>query len=53
MTTVIDLIHNGEESAYRQELEQLAVWCSNNIELNTLKTVEMTVDLKEKRPSRG
>ncbi len=43
-TTVIGLIQNGDESAYRQEVEQLAVWCShNNLELNTLNTVEMIV----------
>ncbi len=36
-TTVIGLIKDGDESAYRQEVEQLAVWCShNNLELNTL-----------------
>ncbi len=35
-TTVIGLIKDGDESAYRQEVEQLAVWCSlNNLELNT------------------
>ncbi len=46
-TTVIGLIKDGDESAYRQEVEQLAVWCSlNNLELNTLKTVEMIVDLR-------
>ncbi|KAK3574414.1 hypothetical protein QTP86_006579 [Hemibagrus guttatus] len=44
-TTVIGLIH--DESAYRQEIEQLAAWCScNNLELNTLKTVEMIVDFR-------
>ncbi|KAL0162157.1 hypothetical protein M9458_041553 [Cirrhinus mrigala] len=37
-TTLIGLIQDGEESAYRQEVEQLAVWCSlNNLELNMLK----------------
>ncbi len=46
-TTVIGLIKDGDESAYRQEVEQLAVWCSlNNLELNTLKTVEMIVDFR-------
>ncbi len=46
-TTVIGLIQDGDESAYRQEVEQLAVWCShNNLELNTLKTVEMIVDFR-------
>ncbi len=43
-TTLIGLIQNGEESAYRQEVKELAVWCSlNNLELNTLKTVEMII----------
>ncbi len=46
-TPVIGLIQDGDESAYRQEVEQLAVWCSlNNLELNTLKTVEMIVDFR-------
>ncbi len=50
-TTLIGLIQDGDESAYRQEVKELAVWCSlNNLELNTLKTVEMIVDLKEKPP---
>ncbi|KAL0148834.1 hypothetical protein M9458_055843 [Cirrhinus mrigala] len=49
-TTLIGLIQDGEESAYRQEVEQLAVWCSlNNLELNTLKTMEMVID-QEKTP---
>ncbi len=46
-TTLIGLIQDGDKSAYRQEVEQLAVWCSlNNLELNTLKTVEMIVDFR-------
>ncbi len=32
-TTVIGLIQDGDESAYRQEVKELAVWCS----LNSLK----------------
>ncbi|KAL0148468.1 hypothetical protein M9458_056157, partial [Cirrhinus mrigala] len=49
--TVIDFIPDGNEFAYRQEVEHLAVWCSrNNLELNTLKTVEMTVDLRRNPP---
>ncbi|KAF0030983.1 hypothetical protein F2P81_017714 [Scophthalmus maximus] len=39
-TTVTGLISDGDESAYRREINS---W-SNNLELNTLKTVEMTVD---------
>ncbi|KAL0148300.1 hypothetical protein M9458_056362 [Cirrhinus mrigala] len=51
-TTVIGLIQDGDESAYRQEVEQLSVWCSyNNSELNTLKTVEMTVDFRRNTPA--
>ncbi len=39
-TTVIGLIQDGDESTYRLEVKELAVWCSlNNLELNTLKTV--------------
>ncbi len=46
-TTLIGLIQDGDESAYRQEVEQLAVWCClNNLELNTLKTVEMIMDFR-------
>ncbi|KAK3514463.1 hypothetical protein QTP70_018710 [Hemibagrus guttatus] len=51
-TTVIGLISDGDESAYRQEVEQLAVLCSlNNLELNTLKTVEMVVDFRRNPPA--
>ncbi len=46
-TTVICLIKDRDESAYRQEVEQHAAWCSlNNLELNTFKTVEMIVDFR-------
>ncbi len=51
-TTLIGLIQDGDESAYRQEVKELAVWCSlNNLELNTLKTVEMIVDFRRNPPS--
>ncbi|KAL0161486.1 hypothetical protein M9458_045211, partial [Cirrhinus mrigala] len=51
-TTVNGLIQDGDESAYRQEVKELAVWCShNNLELNTLKTVEMTVDFRRNHPA--
>ncbi len=51
-TTLIGLIQDGDKSAYRQEVEQLAVWCSlNNLELNTLKTVEMIVDFRRNPPA--
>ncbi|KAK3553341.1 hypothetical protein QTP70_001344 [Hemibagrus guttatus] len=51
-TTVIGLIQDGDESAYRQEIEQLAAWCSlNDLELNTLKTVKMIVDFRRNTPA--
>ncbi|KAL0195062.1 hypothetical protein M9458_008634 [Cirrhinus mrigala] len=51
-TTVIGLIRGGDESAYRQEVKELAVWCShNNLELNKLKTVEMIVDFRRNPPA--
>ncbi len=46
-TTLIGLIQDGDESAYRQEDKALPVWCSlNNLELNTLKTVKIIVDFR-------
>ncbi len=51
-TTLIGLIQDGDESAYRQEVKELAVWCGlNNLELNTLKTVEMIVDFRRNPPA--
>ncbi len=51
-TTLTGLIQDGDESAYRQEVKELAVWCSlNNLELNTLKTVEMIVDFRRIPPT--
>ncbi|KAL0154123.1 hypothetical protein M9458_050582 [Cirrhinus mrigala] len=48
----VGLIRDGDESAYRQGIEQLSLWRShNNLELNTLKTVEMTVDFRRKPPA--
>ncbi|XP_072564408.1 integral membrane protein GPR180-like [Paramormyrops kingsleyae] len=51
-TTLIGLIQDGDESAYRQEAKKLAAWCSlNNLELNTLKTVEMIADFRRNPPA--
>ncbi len=50
-TTLISLIQDGDKSAYRQEVKELAVWCSlNNLELNTLKIVEIIVDFRRIPP---
>ncbi len=51
-TTLIGLIQDSDDSAYRQEVKELAVWCSlNNLELNTLKTVEMIMDFRRNPPA--
>ncbi|KAJ8337366.1 hypothetical protein SKAU_G00385860 [Synaphobranchus kaupii] len=47
-TTLIGLISDGDESAYRWEIDHLVSWCGqNNLELNALKTVEMVVDFRK------
>uniref|UniRef100_A0AAV2LES7 Alkylated DNA repair protein AlkB homologue 8 N-terminal domain-containing protein n=1 Tax=Knipowitschia caucasica TaxID=637954 RepID=A0AAV2LES7_KNICA len=47
-TTLIGLISNNDESAYRREVDRLVSWCSgNNLELNAQKTVEMIVDFRK------
>ncbi len=49
-TTLICLIQDDDESAYRQEVKELAVGCSlNNLEINTLKTGDDR-GLQEKPP---
>ena len=46
-TTLVGLIKGNDESAYRQEVSHLAVWCArNNLELNSKKTVEMLIDFR-------
>ncbi len=48
---MISPIKDRDESTYRQEVEQLAFWCSlNNLELYTLKTVEMIVGFRRNPP---
>ena len=48
-TTVIGLISNNDESAYREEVQHLAEWCTdNNLALNTNKTKELIVDFRKK-----
>ena len=44
-TTVVVLITNNNETAYREEARDLAVWCQdNNFSLNVIKTKEMIMD---------
>ncbi len=52
-TTLISLIQDGDESAYRQEVKELAICCSllTTLELNMLKSVEMIVDFRRNPPA--
>ena len=43
--TVVGLITNNDETAYREEVRDLAVWFQdNNLSLNVSKTKELIVD---------
>ena len=47
-TAVVGLITNADESAYRQEVDRLGLWCrENNLTLNNSKTKEMIVELRK------
>ena len=47
-TTVVGLITNNEQTAYREEVRDLAVWCQdNNLSLNVIKTKELIVDYRK------
>jgi hypothetical protein len=49
-TTVVGLITNNNETAYREEVRDLAVWCQDsNLSLNMIKTKEMIVDYRKRR----
>ena len=49
-TTVVGCIPEGDESAYRDEVEQLSKLCrDNNLLLNQLKTQEVIVDFRRKK----
>ena len=44
-TTIVGLITDSDESAYREEVDTLTTWCQdNNLSLNVSKTKEMIVD---------
>ena len=48
-TTVVGLIIDNDETAYREEVRDLAMWCQGkNLSLNVIKTKEMIV-YKRKR----
>jgi hypothetical protein len=47
---VVGLITNDDETAYREEVRDLAVWCQdNNLSLNVGKTKELIVDYRKRR----
>ena len=49
-TTVVAQITNKDETAYREEVRDVAVWCQdNNLCLNVMKSKEMIVDYRKKR----
>ena len=49
-TTVIGLITDNDETAYRVEVRDLTVWCKdNNLSVNVIKTKEMIVDYRKRR----
>ena len=46
-TTVVGLITNNDEMAYREEVGPLTVWCQvKNLSLNVSKTKELIVDFR-------
>ena len=49
-TTTEGLITNVDESAYREEVERVVDWCTNNdLELNVAKTKEMITDFRKNK----
>ncbi|KAI4874836.1 hypothetical protein NFI96_003053, partial [Prochilodus magdalenae] len=49
-TTVIGLIRDNDETAYRDEIQHLSTWChDNNLTLITQKTKEIIMDLRRSR----
>ena len=48
--TVVGLITGNDETAYSEEVRDLAVWCqNNNFFLNVSKTKELIVDYRKGR----
>ena len=44
------MITNNDETAYREEVRALGVWCQeNNLTLNVNKTKEMIVDFRKQQ----
>jgi hypothetical protein len=50
VTTVVCLVTNNDETAYREDIRDLAMWCQdNNLSLNMIKTKEMIMDYRKRR----
>ena len=47
-TTVAGLITNNDETTYREEVRELAVWCQDNLSLNVSETKELIVDYRKR-----
>ncbi len=48
-TTIIGRISSNDEFSYREEINHLAEWCTeNNLLLNVSKTKELIVDFRKK-----
>jgi hypothetical protein len=46
-TTAVGLITNNDETAYREEVRAIGVWCQdNNLTLNVNKSNEMIMDFR-------
>jgi hypothetical protein len=53
-TTVVGLITDNDETAYRKEVRELAVWCQdNNLSLNVSKTKGLIVDYRKRRANQA
>ena len=49
-TTIVGLITDSDESAYREEVDTLTTWCQdNNLSFNVSKTKEMIVDYRRRQ----
>jgi hypothetical protein len=47
---MVGLINENNETAYREEVRDLAVWCQdNNLSLTVSKTKEIIVDYRKRR----
>ena len=52
-TTVVGLITDNNETACREEVKDLSVWCQdNNLSLNVSKTKELIVDYRKRWTNR-